>query len=161
MCGVDLTRIDRTEAQPPCRCLGDRRGHAALPERQALHLPGTRIAGGKVMGTDQAGRQPRRTGFRRLCSRMDKPKAVTAAAHKIARLVYINADSRPGYTDQGQDYYEVRYRERVLLALWQRAPKVGMKMVAIEQPARRLAFTEQGLTESERLFGDLFGVGSN
>ena len=26
--------------------------------------------------------------FRRMCSRMDKPKAVTAAAHKLARLIY-------------------------------------------------------------------------
>ena len=26
--------------------------------------------------------------FRRLCSRMDKPKAVTAAAHKLVRLIY-------------------------------------------------------------------------
>jgi len=39
------------------------------------------------------------------------------------------------YTDQGQDYYEERYRERVLRALSQRAAKLGMKMVAIEQPA--------------------------
>ena len=39
------------------------------------------------------------------------------------------------YTGQGQDYYEQRYRERVLWALSQRAVKLGMKMVAIEQPA--------------------------
>jgi transposase len=40
------------------------------------------------------------------------------------------------YTDQGQDYYEqLRYRERVLCALSQRAATLGMKMVAIEQPA--------------------------
>jgi hypothetical protein len=39
------------------------------------------------------------------------------------------------YTDQGQDYYEQRYRERVLLTLSQRAAKLGMKMVPAEQPA--------------------------
>ena len=42
------------------------------------------------------------------------------------------------YTDQGQDYYEERYRERVLQALSQRAAKLGMQMVPIasaEQPA--------------------------
>ena len=39
------------------------------------------------------------------------------------------------YTDQGQNYYEERYRERVLRALSQRAAKLGMKMVAIDQPA--------------------------
>ena len=39
------------------------------------------------------------------------------------------------YTDQGQDYYEQRYRERVLRALSQRAARLGMKMVPTEQPA--------------------------
>ena len=39
------------------------------------------------------------------------------------------------YTDQGQAYYEERYRERVLRSLTQRAAKMGMKMVPIEQAA--------------------------
>jgi transposase len=39
------------------------------------------------------------------------------------------------YTDQGQDYYEERYRERVLRALSQRAAKLGMQMAPIAQPA--------------------------
>ena len=34
-----------------------------------------------------------------------------------------------------QDYYEERYRERVLRALSQRAAKFGLKMVPIEQSA--------------------------
>ena len=61
--------------------------------------------------------------FRRLCSRTDKPKAVTAAAHKLARLIYLTLTKGQEYTDQGQDYYEERYRERVLRALSQRASK--------------------------------------
>jgi transposase len=39
------------------------------------------------------------------------------------------------YTDQGQDYYEERYRQRVLHNLSRRAQQLGMKVVAIEQPA--------------------------
>jgi hypothetical protein len=39
------------------------------------------------------------------------------------------------YTDQGQDYYEKRYRERVLHQLAKRAEKLGMKLVINEQPA--------------------------
>jgi len=39
------------------------------------------------------------------------------------------------YTEKGQDYYEQRYRERVLRALSQRAAKLGMQMVPVEQPA--------------------------
>jgi hypothetical protein len=63
---------------------------------------------------------------------MDKPKAVTAAAHKLARLIYAMLTRGQEYTDQGQDYYEERYRERVMRALSQRANKLGMKIVPIE-----------------------------
>lgn len=69
--------------------------------------------------------------FRGMCSRMDKPKAVTAAAHKLARLVYKMLTRGQEYTEQGQDYYEERYRERVLRALPQRASKLDMQMVPI------------------------------
>ena len=69
--------------------------------------PGTRITGGKVMSgktkrcANRAAQALRlaaaalRTSqsalgayFRRMCARMDKPKAVAAAAHKLARLIY-------------------------------------------------------------------------
>ncbi len=73
--------------------------------------------------------------YRRMCSRMDKPKAVTAAAHKLVRLIYTMLTKGQEYTDQGQDYDEERYRERVLRALSQRAAKLGMQMVPIAQPA--------------------------
>ena len=62
-------------------------------------------------------------------------KAVTAAAHKLARLIYTMLTKGEEYTDQGQDYYEERYRERVLRQLAQRAEKMGMKLVINEQPA--------------------------
>ena len=73
--------------------------------------------------------------FRRMCARMDKPKAVTAAAHKLARLICTMLTKGEEYTDQGQGYYEERYRQRVLRQLVQRAEKPGMKLVATEQPA--------------------------
>ena len=72
--------------------------------------------------------------FRRMCSRMDKPKAVTAAAHKLARLIYTMLTKGEEYTDQGQTYYEERYRERVLRQRSHRASKLGMKLVAEPQP---------------------------
>ena len=34
---------------------------------------------------------------------------------------------------QGQEYYETRYRQRVVNHLFQRAAKFGMKMASIEQ----------------------------
>jgi hypothetical protein len=73
--------------------------------------------------------------FRRMCARMDKPKAVAAAAHKLARLIYTMLTKGEEYTDQGQAYYEERYRERVLRQLSQRANKLGMQLVAAPQAA--------------------------
>ena len=64
-----------------------------------------------------------------------KPKAVTAAAHKLARLIYTMLTKGEEYTDQGQGYYEERYRERVLRQLAQRAEKMRMKLVVNEQTA--------------------------
>jgi hypothetical protein len=116
--------------------------------------PGTKITGGKTMSgktkrvANRAAQALRlaaaglRTSqsalgayYRRMCSRMDKPKAVTAAAHKLARLIYTMLTRGEEYTDQGQAYYEERYRQRVLHNLAQRANKMGMKLVAAEQPA--------------------------
>lgn len=67
--------------------------------------------------------------FRRLCARIDKPKAVTAAAHKLARLIYTMTTKGDEYTDQGQDYYEERYRQHALHNLNRRAQQVGMTLV--------------------------------
>lgn len=64
---------------------------------------------------------------------MDKPKAIAAAAHKLARLVYTMLTKGEEYTDQGQDCYEKRYREQVMKTLSQRAAKLGMRMVPLEQ----------------------------
>jgi phage-related tail protein len=116
--------------------------------------PGTRITGGKTISgrTKQCANRAAqalklaamalRTSrsalgayFRRLCAHMDKPKAVTAAAHKMARLIYTMLTKGQEYVDQGQDYYEERYRERVLRNLAQRANKMGMRLVTAEPVA--------------------------
>ena len=39
------------------------------------------------------------------------PKAVTAAAHKLAQPIYTALTKGEEYTDQGRDYYEERYRQ--------------------------------------------------
>jgi transposase len=70
----------------------------------------------------------------RLCARMDKPKAVTAAAHKLARLIYAMLTKGQEYTDRGQAYYEERYRQRVVANLSRRAQQLGMQMVPIAAP---------------------------
>ena len=55
--------------------------------------------------------------------------AVTAAAHKLARLIYAMLTKGQEYTDQGQDYCEERYRQRVLHKLNRRAQQLGMTLV--------------------------------
>jgi transposase len=60
---------------------------------------------------------------------MDKAKAVTAAAHKLARLIYAMLTRGQEYTEQGQDYVEGRYRQRVVAILTRRAQQLGSKLV--------------------------------
>ena len=65
---------------------------------------------------------------------MDRAKAVTAAAHKLARLIYAMLTKGEEYTERGQDYFEERYRQRVLHNVAQRAKAVGMQLVPGENP---------------------------
>ena len=157
MCGVDLTRIDGIDVTTALAVISQTGTDMSRFPTQAHFAswmglcPGTKITGGKVMSgkirrcANRAAQALRlaaaalRTSksalgayFRRMCSRMDKPKAVTAAAHKLARLIYTMLTKGEEYTDNGQDYYEERYRERVLRQLNQRAIKMGMRLVAAE-----------------------------
>jgi transposase len=159
MCGVDLTRIDGIDVTTALAVISETGADMSRFPTVAhfaswLGLcPGTKITGGKVMSgktkrcANRAAQALRLAAaalrssqsalgayFRRMCARMDKPKAVTAAAHKLARLIYTMLTKGEEYTDQGQDYYEERYRERVLRQLAQRAEKMGMKLVASEHP---------------------------
>jgi len=154
LCGVDLTRIDGIDVTTALTVLSE-----VGPDLSAFptvkHFtswlglcPGTKITGGKVLSgktrrnANRAAQALRLAAaalrssqsalgayFRRLCSRMDKPKAVTAAAHKLARLIYTLLTKGEQYTDQGQNYYEQRYRERVIRQLTKRAEQFGLALV--------------------------------
>src|SRR5712664_4311353 len=50
--------------------------------------------------------------YRRQRSRLGAPKAITATAHKLARLVYSLLKHGSAYVKQGLDDYESQYRER-------------------------------------------------
>ena len=115
--------------------------------------PGTKISGGKVLSSAtkrcanraaqalrMAAQSLRRSQsalgayHRRLCVRMDRPKAITATAHKLARLVYFMLTKGQPYTDAGQQHYEERYRERVLQNLNRRAHNLGFQLVPVPAP---------------------------
>ena len=61
--------------------------------------------------------------------RTDRPKAITATAHKLARLVYFMLTKGQAHTDAGQQYCEARYRERVVQSLNKRAHTLGFQLV--------------------------------
>ena len=67
--------------------------------------------------------------YRRMQAKFGAPKAVTATAHKLARLVYSMLKHGSAYVDAGQDYYERQYQERVVHTLQQRAKALGFELV--------------------------------
>jgi transposase len=67
--------------------------------------------------------------FRRLKSRLGAPKATTAAAHKLAVIVYDMIKNKTAYKETGQDYYEKQYKERLIRNLNFQAKKLGMTLV--------------------------------
>ncbi len=159
MCGVDLTRIDGidvTTALVVVSEVGADMGKFPSDKHFASWLglcPGTKITGGKLMSgktkrcANRAAQALRLAAaalrssqsalgayYRRMCARMDQPKAVTAAAHKLARLIYAMLTHGQEYTDRGQDYFEERYRQRVLHNLSHKAKAMGMQLVPSDNP---------------------------
>ena len=66
--------------------------------------------------------------YRRLCARMDKPRAITATAHKLARLIYLMLTRGQEYVDRGEAYYEERHKQRVIASLRRKAASLGMQL---------------------------------
>jgi transposase len=63
--------------------------------------------------------------YRRMRARLGAPKAITATAHKLARIFYHLWKTGDSYTDPGIDYYEQRYKERVLRNIKRKAKQLG------------------------------------
>lgn len=161
ICGVDLTAIDGIDTTTALKVIAEI-GPDLSRFKSAKHFaswlglcPGTKISGGKLLsGTTK--RIPNRVAqalkmaaislrasqsalgayFRRMSARLDKGKAVTAVAHKLARLIYAMLTKGASYVDQGQNYYEERYRQRVLFHLKKKAAALGLELVPVQtQPA--------------------------
>lgn len=67
--------------------------------------------------------------YRRLRTRLGAPKAITAMAHKLARLVYRLLKWGHEYVDNGLKYYEDRHRQQQLQLLKKKAAKLGFQLV--------------------------------
>ena len=67
--------------------------------------------------------------YRRLRTKLGAPKAITAMAHKLARLVYRMLKYGEEYIDKGMQYYEERSRRQQLEHLKKKAAMLGLQIV--------------------------------
>ena len=153
-CGVDLTAIegiDETTALVLLSEIGTDMSRWPSLKHFASWLglcPQHKISGGKILsrrvrrGSSRAKRALRLAArslhhsksalgafFRRLKSRQGTPSAITAAAHKLARLVYTLLKHGTDYVAQEMAAYEVRYRERKVQSISRQAQALGFVLV--------------------------------
>jgi len=157
MSGVDLTSIDGIDTTTALKILSEV-GTDMSRWKSSKHFaswlglsPGTKVSGGKVLSSatkpvaNKAAQALRMAAFtlfnsksalgaylRRQRARLGAPKAITATAHKLARSVYAMLINGTAYVDAGQQYYEERYRTRVVQNMKRRARELGYEMVAIQ-----------------------------
>jgi transposase len=66
--------------------------------------------------------------YRRMRARLGAPKAITAAARKLAATVYRMLKHGEAFVEHGQEAYEKQYKERVLTN--RSAKQLGFQLVA-------------------------------
>ena len=152
--GVDLTRIDGVDAYTALKVISEigtdmskwpSAGHFA----SWLGLsPDNRITGGRILSSrtkrnaNRAAAALRLTAgalhhsdsalgafYRRKRAQLGSPKAITAAAHKLARIIYSMLRHGQNYVDQGAEYYEKQYRQRAFRAAQRRAAQLGYDLI--------------------------------
>lgn len=157
MAGVDLTAIEGVDTTTALKVLAEI-GTDMSRWKSSKHFaswlglsPGTKVSGGKILSSatkpvvNKAAQALRMAAFtlfnsrsalgaylRRQRARIGAPKAITATAHKLARLIYAMLAQGTAYVDAGQEYYEQRYRTRVIQNLKRRAQHLGFELVTIQ-----------------------------
>ena len=154
VCGVDLTAIegiDETTALVLLSEIGTDMSRWPSVKHFCSWLglcPQHKITGGKILsrrvrrGANRAKRALRLGArslhhsksalgafFRRIKARHGTPAAITAAAHKLARLVYSLLKHGTGYVAQEMAEYEAKYQERKLKVLARQARELGYQLV--------------------------------
>jgi len=152
--GVDLTRIDGVDVMTAQTVISEigldmsrfkSEGHLA----SWLGLcPDNQITGGKVvkkgtrpvvnraatalrLGAWSLIRSESYLGaqYRRFRARLGAPKAITAMAHKLARLIYRMLKYGQEYVDKGMAAYEAKFRAAQIRNLTARAQELGLQLV--------------------------------
>jgi transposase len=152
--GVDLFAIPGLAADT-LLTLASEVGFDMTPWKTEKHFaswlglcPGTKKSGGKVLN-NKTKRNPNRATqafrmaaaslyrsqtalgafYRRMKSRSGGQQAVTATAHKIARIYYAMLTKGTSYLEFGQRAYEQRYKERRIDHLKAQAKSLGFQLV--------------------------------
>src|SRR5262245_66675670 len=87
-------------------------------------------------------------GFlRRMKGRLGAQAALTATAHKVARIVYLALKHGMTYVRQNQEEYEAQMKEKQLKALKRKARQLGLEL--IERPAAGSGTAEAPAQRSE------------
>jgi len=74
---------------------------------------------------------------RRMRAKLGAPKAITAVAHKLAKIFYNALRHGQDYVDQGAAAYEAQYRQQTVRYLERRAASLGMRLEPMEaEPAQ-------------------------
>lgn len=158
--GVDLTSIDGIEANTAlkivseigcditrwpsvqhfcswlCLCPGNKKsGGKVLSSRTRRSR--NRVAGALRMAAQSLERSQTALGayYRRMKSRLGAPEAITATAHKLARIVYSLFKNGQAYVDVGQEAYEQMYHKRMCRSLEKRALQLGFQLVPLPSNA--------------------------
>jgi transposase len=157
MTGVDLTQIDGIDSLTALKVISEigldmTRWPTSKHFASWLGLcPGNKVSGGKryrIRSKPSANRAATALRlaaqgvanshsalgayYRRMRARLGAPKAITATAHKLARLVYSMLRYGTAYVDAGQQAYEQKYRDRVLTNLQRKAKAFGYQLVHVE-----------------------------
>jgi len=152
--GVDLTAIPGIEASSALKVVSEigldlTRWKSSKQFASWLGLcPGNKVSGGKRLGgkskrtasyaastlrmaASTLHRSQTALGafFRRLKNRLGAPKATTAAAHKLAVIIFEMIKNGIEYNETGQDYYEQQYRQRLIKNLSLRAKNLGFELI--------------------------------
>jgi transposase len=97
------------------------------PEPQSISRVATAL---RRAAQSAANRRSALGGFyRRLRARLGPAKAITATAHKLARIFYRMWKYREPYHPLSLDHYETKYRERTLASLRKHAASLGFELV--------------------------------
>lgn len=154
MIGTDLTRLDGLDGHSVLKLISEigtdmTRWPSAKHFASWLSLcPGNKVSGGRRLSSrtrKSANRaaailrqavnglhhSPSALGafLRRMKARLGGPAAITATAHKLAKLVYNVLKHGWTFEDKGQAWYEQQFQERILKSLQRKAKQLGYELI--------------------------------